>query len=95
MTGNTLNYEEVQHKLNEINATIERVEKALNNINRLIYENVNSNKGIFDGNAASQFMEKWKNLEEQFPDFIQKFKSQATNVKIALDKAKASDVYSE
>ena len=93
MAGNILNYTEIEQKLSTLNDLASRMEQALNGINGLIYENVNSNKGIFDGNAASEFMKKWQEFETEIPSFIKNFKSQAKNVKVALENTKNADIY--
>ena len=93
MAGNTLNFSEIEQKLVRIRELGDTVEKALNGISQLINENVNTGKGVFDGTAATQFMEKWQELDRELPGFIQDIKKQAANVEIAIKEARNADVY--
>lgn len=90
---NTLQYAEVTQKLNKIQTLAENVEASLNDISNLINESVNTGAGVWDGESASQFMEKWKTLDADLPGFIEDFKKQARNISTILEKTQAVDTY--
>ncbi len=93
MNGNTLNLSEIEQRLVRIRQLGDTVENALKGISQLINENVNTGKGVFDGTAATQFMEKWQELDKELPGFIQDIKRQATNVEVTIKEAREADVY--
>ena len=93
MAGNVFQFSEVEQKRVMIKRLGDQVQEALNGISNLIKENVNTGRGVFDGTAATQFMEKWQELDRELPGFIQDIKNQAYNVEVAIKENKAADVY--
>lgn len=95
MANNTLQYAEVKAKLDLLVSLTDNVNSSLNDISALISETVNTGRGVWDGNAAAQFLTKWKELDAELPDFIASFKKQAENVQTVLTQTKIADEVAE
>jgi len=79
-TLNKIEYDELSKKITDINNLINKVENSFKNIDNIINDNVNSGKGIWDGEDAYNFKNDWSNLKENVPIIIDIYKKQAENI---------------
>lgn len=91
MANNTLQYAEIKAKIDLLMTLADNVNSSLTDISALIDETVNTGRGVWDGNAAAQFLTKWKELDRELPDFIASFKKQAENVQTVLSQTQMAD----
>ena len=79
----------LETSLNNIKTMTEKLTHSINNINRLIIENVNSGVGVWDSESAEYFRTRWDNLMEEVPTVIEIFKSQESNLDKVVQNMKS------
>ncbi len=86
---NKTEYEALKDKVQQIYDLTIKVEDAFNKLDKLVTENVNSGKGIWDGVDANKYKIEWDKIKEDIPSSINIFKIQADNIeKILSEKNK-------
>ena len=84
-TLNKIEYEELKNKINEVNDLTTKVENNFKTIDNIITENINTGKGIWDGEEAQNFKNEWSNLKENIPNIVDIYKKQAQNIENVLE----------
>ena len=84
-TLNKIEYEELKNKINEVNDLTTKVENNFKKIDNIITENINTGKGIWDGEEAQNFKNEWSNLKENIPNIVDIYKKQAQNIENVLE----------
>ncbi len=87
-TTNYFNYDEASAAIAEIDSLTDELQSLLNKMNAVVQDNIN-NPNVWKGDSSQSFMEKWNKFAESFPKFVETFKTQSANVKIALDNNRA------
>ena len=88
---NSINKDKILSNLVEINQLTEQTKTSLNNMDSLIKENKNTNKGIWDGESAEEYLKEWNKLAEEIPSIIEIFEQQATNLNTLLTEIKKAE----
>ena len=86
MEKHSINQEELNKKINEIEILLEEAKTSLSNMDDLINQTINSNKGIWDGEEAKYFKEDYQKLSSEAPTILNAIEKQKNNIKILLDK---------
>ena len=81
---NKIEFQTIESKLNNLNTTIDRCTSSLQKMDSLVRENINSGKGIWDGESASQYKNDWENISEEIPKIIELITTQASNLETLL-----------
>ncbi len=80
MPSNKINFQEVEKTINNIKVLSDNVRSNLQGVDNLITDNVATGQGIWDGASATNYKEKWSDLSEKVPTYINMFEEQATNL---------------
>ena len=75
-----INFTELEKSLNKLRDLTENVSHNLTEINQIVNENVNSGVGVWDSMQASLYKERWNQLSEEFPEIINVFQKQESNL---------------
>ena len=86
MEKNSIKEEELKKKIHEMEILIEEAKTSLSNMDDLIDQSINSNRGIWDGEEAKYFKEDYQRLSSEVPSILNSAEKQKNNIKIILDK---------
>ena len=86
-TLNRIEYVELKNKIAQINDLTNKVEENFNKIDELIIDNINSGRGIWDGEDANKYLDEWKKIKEEIPNSINIFRIQADNIKKVMPES--------
>ncbi len=90
MAMNQLQYSEIETKLTRIQELTTEIEKAVNEMDALVKENVN-NESVWKGTSSSAFITKWEEFSATFPNFVSAFRKQGVNVANILTGLQAAE----
>ena len=63
----SIDLEKLKEKINNIDYLQEQAISSLNDMNNIINDYVNSGRGIWDGEDASEYKEEWNKKMEELP----------------------------
>lgn len=89
-TGIKFNYEAANMAVKEIEVLTDELQTTLNKLNNLISENIKNPK-IWSGDSAANFDKKWNDFAVEFPSFVSTFRTQRSNVQMALDTRRQTE----
>ena len=81
---NKIEKEELENKIGQIKKLSIEVKNSFIKFDDLIDQNVNSGKGIWDGEDAKVYKEEWENQKENIPNIINIYNNQAENIENIL-----------
>ena len=84
-TMNKIEYIELENKVKQIEELSNTVENTFKKMDYLVSNNVNSGKGIWDGEEAGNFKNEWEELKESIPEVTNIFRTQANNISNVIE----------
>lgn len=87
-TLNKIEYAELTNKLKEINMLSIKAESSMKKLDNLIENNINTGIGIWDGESASEFINRWNSVKDEIPTITNILRTQTDNIKNMIDKNK-------
>ena len=91
MKTNSIDKEKIISTINEINELTALTKSSLNNMDNLIKDNINTNKGIWDGESASIYLKEWEKISEEIPELVEIFEKQAKNLLVTINEINLTD----
>ena len=67
----SIDLEKLKEKINNIDYLQEQAISSLNDMNNIINDYVNSGRGIWDGEDASEYKEEWNKKIEELPSSVE------------------------
>ena len=67
----SIDLEKLKEKINNIDYLQEQTISSLNDMNNIINDYVNSGRGIWDGEDASEYKEEWNKKIEELPSSVE------------------------
>ena len=67
----SIDIEKIKEKINNIDHLQEQAVSSLNDMNNIINDYVNSGRGIWDGEDASEYKEDWNKKMEELPSSVE------------------------
>ena len=86
METNVVKQCELEKKIVELDNVMQLVKSTLYNMEQLIEETIDSNKGIWDGEEARNFKDEYKIISSETPFILESIKKQMNNIKTLIDK---------
>lgn len=82
---------ELEQTLQNIENLTLKVENNLRAIDNAVKDNINSNQGIWDSNAAEDYKKRWETLAEEYPKVLKTFEIQKKNLEKYINSLKKVD----
>ena len=83
-----INIDELEKSLSNIRNLTEKMSKNLLNTNQLIRDSINNGSGVWDSNSAELYRNRWESLISDFPEVIQTFQKQESNLETFIENMK-------
>ena len=83
-----INLNELEKAVLHLEELTEKVNYTLNHANKVVEENINSGRGVWDGHMAEFYKRRWETLQKEFPSILETFNEQEKNLKEYLENMK-------
>ncbi len=83
-----INLDELEKAVLNLEELTEKVNYTLNHANKVVEENINSGRGVWDGQMAEFYKRRWETLQKEFPSILETFSDQEKNLKEYLENMK-------
>ena len=88
---NKIDFEKLTQKVQELEMITEKLKTSLSNFDQLMEDNIQSGKGIWDGESAILWKEEWKQLIAEMPEVIDTFQKQSKNIQNFIEIMKKTE----
>jgi len=86
-----IEFVELEKSLLRLRQLTEKMNHALTSMDILIKDNINTGVGIWDSEQAALFREKWELLSQDFPDIMNTFQHQQSNLDLFITNMKKTE----
>jgi len=91
-TGQVINYDAIESKLNTVKQDIETAKNNLEAIDKLINQEIGATGTSWSGGgSATDFLNHWQELASHIPEFLRTMENQASSLQILLNKERQAD----